>query len=284
MRVLITGGAGQLGRALQRSLSSEQVLALGHSDMDVTDAGMLKRSFADLKPELVIHAAAWTDTAGCEADPDRALLVNGEGSRLVAEACARSGAVLVYISSNEVFDGTKSEPYSEEDEPNPLNAYARSKLAGERHVQATLKRHYIVRTAWLYGAGRISFPEKILQAAARSPVLKGVTDEIASPTWTEDLADGVARLVAGAPFGIYHLTNSGHCSRLEWAREVLRLNGLTKVRVEAATQADFGAPYLKPVFSALSLEKARREGIEMPHWRDALARYIRGDGPSGRAP
>jgi len=276
MRILITGGRGQLGRALQEALARHQVFAVGHAEMDVTDADAVRRAVDELRPELLIHAAAWTDTAGCESDPERAMLVNGEGARHVAEACARAGAAMVYISSNEVFDGTGREPYREDDAPNPINAYGRSKLAGERHVRSALERHYIVRTAWLYGAGRVSFPEKVLQMAAKTDQLKGVADEIASPTWTVDLATGIAALIRGSPFGIYHLTNSGHCSRLEWAQEVLRLRGLSDVPVEPATQEEFGVPYRKPVFSALSLEKARRLGIEMPPWRDALERYLRG--------
>ena len=276
MRILITGGRGQLGRSLEDALSQHRVSALGHEELDITDAEAVAHALDKLRPELVIHAAAWTDTAGCESDPERAMLVNGEGARHVAEACARASAAMVYISSNEVFDGTAREPYREDDAPNPVNAYGRSKLAGERHVRSALERHYIVRTAWLYGAGRVSFPEKVLQMAAKTGQLKGVADEIASPTWTVDLATGIAALIRGSPFGIYHLTNSGHCSRLEWAQEVLRLRGLSDVPVEPATQEEFGVPYRKPVFSALSLEKARRLGIEMPPWRDALERYLRG--------
>src|SRR3990170_3872554 len=276
MRVLVTGGRGQLGRALQKSLAQHQVSLLDLPEMDITKDDVVQRYFNELTPDLVIHAAAWTDTAGCEADPEQALLVNGEGSRIVAEACARSGAAVVYISSNEVFDGEKREPYGEDDPPNPINAYGRSKLAGECHVKSALERHYIVRTAWLYGAGRVSFPEKVLQMAAKTDQLKGVADEIASPTWTADLAGGIAALIADSSWGTYHLANSGHCSRLEWAQEVLRLRGLSDVPVEPATQEEFGVPYRKPVFSALSLEKARRLGIEMPPWRDALERYLRG--------
>src|SRR3989304_1590938 len=182
MRTLITGGRGQLGRALQEALALHQVFAVGHAEMDVTDADAVRRAVDELRPELVIHAAAWTDTAGCESDPERALLVNGEGTRHVAEACTRAGADMLYVSTNEVFDGETAEPYREEDAPNPINAYARSKLAGERYVQSTTERYYIVRTAWLYGPGRVSFPEKVLQAAAKTNSLKGVTDEVASPT------------------------------------------------------------------------------------------------------
>ncbi len=285
MRVLITGGRGQLGRALQESLAQHQVSALDLPEMDVTDPEAVQRAFDELRPELVIHAAAWTDTAGCESDPERALLVNGEGSRHVAEACARAGAAIVYISTNEVFDGAKREPYREDEPPNPINAYGRSKLEGERYVQSTTERHHIVRTAWLYGAGRVSFPEKVLQAAAKAESLKGVTDEIASPTWTTDLAAGIAALVPRAPFGIYHLTNSGHCSRLEWVQEVLRIRGLSKLRVEPATQEEFGAPYRKPVFSALANVNAARLGIELRPWQEALEEHLRPSrSESGAAP
>jgi dTDP-4-dehydrorhamnose reductase len=275
MRVLITGGRGQLGRALQESLAQHHVSVRDLPEMDVTDPEAVRCAFDELRPELVIHAAAWTDTAGCESDPERALLVNGDGSLHVAEACARAGAIMVYISSNEVFDGAKREPYAEEDEPNPINAYGRSKLTGERHVQSTMERYYIVRTAWLYGAGRVSFPEKVLQAAAKATSLKGVTDEIASPTWTDDLAEGIAALVRGAPFGIYHLTNSGYCSRLEWVQEVLRLAGLGEVTVEPASQREFGAPYRKPVFSALANVNAAGLGIELGPWQRAMEDHLR---------
>jgi len=274
-RVLITGGRGQLGRALQEPLAQHQVSALDFPEMDVADPEGVRRAFDELRPELVIHAAAWTDTAGCESDPERALLVNGEGTRHVAEACTRAGADMLYVSTNEVFDGETAEPYREEDAPNPINAYARSKLAGERYVQSTTERYYIVRTAWLYGPGRVSFPEKVLQAAAKTNSLKGVTDEVASPTWTADLATGIAALVRGAPFGIYHLTNGGYCSRLEWVREVLRLAGLGDVTVEPTSQQEYGAPYRKPAFSALANVNAAGLGIELRPWQEALKEHLR---------
>ena len=149
MRVLITGGQGQLGRAVQAALTGHEVSAPGHAELDVTDAGEVQESLSGFGPEVVIHVAAWTDTAGCEADPARALQVNGEGTRIAAEACARAGAAMLYVSTNEVFGGEKAEPYHEEDEPNPINAYGRSKLEGERYVQSLLERYYVVRTSWL---------------------------------------------------------------------------------------------------------------------------------------
>lgn len=281
-RVLITGGRGQLGRALQAAVSTHELLAPGHAELDVTDARRVREAFDGFQPELVIHAGAWTDTGGCEADPERALLVNSGGTRIVAEACAAVGAAILYVSTNEVFDGESSEPYREEDAPNPINVYGRSKLEGERHVQALLERHYIVRTSWLYGPGRASFPEKIVQAARGQGRLRLVTDEVASPTWTVDLAAAIARLVQEPAWGVYHVTNEGYCSRIEWALEVLRLAGLAGTPMEPTTQSEFGAAYRKPVFSALANVNAARLGIRPRHWREALEEHLRRS-PAGPA-
>ncbi|MFQ6019944.1 MAG: dTDP-4-dehydrorhamnose reductase [Dehalococcoidia bacterium] len=275
MRILVTGGRGQLGRALQQALTDHQVIALGHRELEVSDAGLVRRTVEEARPELVIHAAAWTDTAGCEADPGRAQEINGEGSRHVAAACAHVGASMLYVSTNEVFDGTKVEPYHEYEETNPINAYARSKLEGERHVRALLDRRYvIVRTSWLYGFGRSSFPEKIVQAALDKGALKVVTDEVASPTWTVDLARGIALIIRQPAWGVYHLTNSGYCSRLDWARKMLDLAGLGHIRLEPITQAEFGLPYRKPAFSVLANRTAARLGAQLRPWQDALSEYL----------
>src|SRR5437867_1054994 len=208
MRILITGGTGQLGLALQQALTPDEVLAPGHAELDITKAGAVRETIRNFRPDAVIHAAAWTDTAACERDPERALAINGEGARIVAEACRDADAAMLYISSNEVFDGEADVPYPEDAAPKPLNAYARSKLAGEEAVQATLDRCFIVRTSWLYGPGRVSFPEKIMQIAQDQHSLRVVTDEIASPTWTVDLAHAITTMMhASATCGVYHLTN-----------------------------------------------------------------------------
>ena len=286
-RVLITGGRGQLGRALQDALAGHELLAPGHADLDITDAAAVVEAVRGFRPDVVIHAAAWTDTRGCEADPERALAVNAGGAGNVARACASTGAAMVYISSNEVFDGARSEPYREDDEPNPVNHYGRSKLAGEREVRTALDRHYIVRTAWLYGPGRVSFPEKIIETAREQGRLRLVTDEVASPTWTVDLAAAVARLIDHSAWGVYHLTNAGYCSRYDWAVEILRLAGLADVPVEPTTLAEFGVALPKPPFSALANVNAARLGIELRPWQEALAdhfRHARKEAGAGAAP
>lgn len=274
MRVLITGANGQLGRALQQCLHAHEVTALGHPDLDITDAAAVGKAITSARPEIVIHAAAWTDTAGCERDPERALLVNGQGTRNIAEACREAGSALLYVSSNEVFDGEKGAPYDEDDAPNPINAYGRSKLAGEVAVRETLGQHYIVRTSWVYGPGRVSFPEKILSAAAEQQKIRVVTDEIASPTWTNDLAEAITLLIQTGEFGVYHLAGEGECSRKEWAEEVLRLAGVN-VPVEATTQAAFELPVRKPVRSTLANNRGAALRVALRPWRDALADHMR---------
>ena len=274
MRILITGGHGQLGKALQAALSGDDVIAFGHAELDITDATSVRNTLAEAHPDAVIHSAAWTDTAGCEADPERAVAVNADGARNVAEACASVSAAMLHVGSNEVFDGEKGAPYVEDDPTHAINEYGRSKLLGENAVRETLDRHYIVRTSWLYGPGRVSFPEKILQGALDRGSLKLVTDEIANPTWTLDLALAIASLVRTEAFGTYHLVNEGACSRKEWAEEILRLSHLD-VPVEAATQADFGAPSRKPVNSELANIRGAAIGIRLRPWQAALAEHMR---------
>jgi dTDP-4-dehydrorhamnose reductase len=274
VRILITGGRGQLGRELQQALASQTVLAQDLPELDVTDAAAVRRAIDQFRPQVVIHAAAYTDTAGCEADPELAMRVNSEGTRQVALACRQSGAAMLYVSTNEVFDGQKGEAYLESDEPRPINAYGRSKLAGERYVQSILDRFYVVRTAWLYAAGGNNFPSKVLSAAASVGELRFVTDEVASPTWARDLAQAIGALIGEPTYGIYHLTNSGSCSRYQWAQRVLELAGRGDVALRPVLQADYAAPYRKPSYSELANRAAAGLGIVMRPWQEALQEYF----------
>ena len=211
------------------------------------------------------------------------MLANGRGAGIVAEACREAGTAMVYVSSNEVFDGEKGAPYDEGDATNAINAYAASKLEGERQVVAALDGHYIVRTSWLYGPGRVSFPEKIIQAAKSQGKLRAVTDEIASPTWTVDLAEAIGKLVRQPAYGVYHFSNAGWCSRMEWAVEILRLAGMSDVPVEPATMAEFDLPYRKPVFTAIANNNGARLGITLRPWQEALADHFRHPDSEARA-
>ena len=273
MRIFITGNRGQLGRELMRAFSAHTVDGGDLPEFDVTDAGATRRRIEAARPHVIIHSAALTDTRLCEDDPDLAHRVNGLGTRNVAIACRDAGAALLYVSTNEVFDGLKGEPYVESDAPKPVNAYGRSKLEGEEQARALVERLYVVRTAWLYGDER-DFPSKILAAASQQPELTVVTDEVATPTHAGDLSDAIARLVEIGVYGVYHLTNSGECSRFEWAREVLRLAGRSDVVMKQTTLAEYNAYPPKPPYTALHNEAGARLGITLRPWQDALAEHF----------
>lgn len=280
MRVLITGAGGQLGRDLQRALAGHELRPLSHGELDITDAHAVGQAIEAFRPDIVLHAAALTDTTRCELEQEAAHAVNAVAAQNVAVACARAGAAMVYVSTNEVFDGTKSAPYLESDQPDPVNAYGRSKLEGERLVQAALDRYCIVRTAWLYGHGSHHFASKVL-VWAESGELTGVTDEIATPTWTRDLARAIARLLETNRYGVYHLTNAGEASRWEWAQEILRLAGKPGVRLRPITTEEFRASLPadavapeKPPYSVLANTAAAALAIELRPWQEALAEYF----------
>jgi len=270
MRIFVTGNRGQLGRELMRAFPDDTVDGGDLPQFDITDAETTRRTIEAARPDAVIHAAALTDTRLCEDDPDLAHRVNGLGTRNVALACRDAGATLVYVSTNEVFDGLKGESYVESDAPNPINAYGRSKLEGEEQARALVDRLYVVRTAWLYGGGR-DFPSKMLAAASEHSELTVVADEIATPTHARDLADAIARAIAHDKYGIYHFTNSGECSRFEWAREVLRLAGRSDVVLKPTTLADYSPYPPKPPYTVLRNEAGAQIGIALRPWQVALA-------------
>ena len=225
MRIVITGSAGQLGRALETSLSTEDLLLLDLPDHDITNYAHTQRVIGSFRPEAVIHAAALTNVDGCEHEPELAYRVNALGTQNIALACQLCQAAMVYVSTDYVFDGTQEEPYWEWDRPNPQSVYARSKLAGELCTRALLTEFYIVRTAWLYNRGGNSFVHKVLKLANERDELHYATDEVGSPTFAPDLAEALAELICHPLYGIYHFSNEGVCSRYEWAKAVLELAG-----------------------------------------------------------
>jgi dTDP-4-dehydrorhamnose reductase len=279
MKVLITGASGQLGRSLQRTFAGDVVVALSHADLDITDGAAVTVAMRAASPDAVIHCAALTDTVRCEKEPALARAINGIGSEHVAQACRSAGARLIAISTNEVFAGTQREPYIESDATGPLNAYALSKLDGEVLAAAACPDTLIVRVSWLYGDGYMNFNEKVIAAAKEGRALSFVTDEVATPTSTEDVATAVRALLDQyAPPGIYHLANQGEASRYDWAIEILRLAGMADVPVAAVTTSElrangYAGP-VKPPCSALANTRAAAFGITLPPWRDALAAYF----------
>jgi len=273
MRIAITGAGGQLGQALQAALgAAHELIALGHGDLELGAPDCVDR-LAATGAELVIHPAAYTDVDGCARDPERAYRVNGLGTQYVALACRRLGAPLVYVSTNEVFDGAATAPYFEYDRAAPINAYARSKWAGEQAVRELLDRFYIVRVAWLFGGAR-NFIRTVLRLAAERDDIAIVADEIGSPTYAPDAAAAIARLIEQPFYGAYHLVNEGVCSRLELAAETLRLAGRGHVALRPIALAEFKRDNTVPPYTPLRNVAAAALGIRLRPWQEALAEYI----------
>ncbi len=276
MKIAITGGRGQLGRTLERVLSPKHpIIILDLPETDITRRDAID-SIVALAPDLVIHAAAMTDVDGCARDPDAAFRSNALGTQNVALACQRAGAAMLYISTNEVFDGTKNTPYRELDEPRAINPYGASKLAGERYVQMLLNRFYIVRTAWLYAPGGNNFPSKMIALAKEKQRLAVVDDEIGNPTFASDLAHALAELIETDHFGIYHLVGNGIASRYDWVERILRLAGMGNVPLTRIQLADYQRASTPPRYGALeNFSAATMLGIRLRPWQDALEEYFR---------
>jgi dTDP-4-dehydrorhamnose reductase len=284
--IFVTGASGMLGLALT-SLCDELGLACSpypEAHLDITDAGAVEvaiAQFADqsgggggLARRLVVNAAAYTDVERAETDEERAFAVNEGGARNVAKAAAKYGLGLVHVSTDYVYDGTKSEPYVEEDEPNPLSAYGRSKLAGDISVAEVCPRALIVRTAWVYGPGGTNFPRKIVELAGERDGLRVVADEFGSPTASADLARGIMGLFLLGATGLFHLTSSGSCSRYEMAQEIVAAADLP-VRLVPVPRSEMAGRAIRPANSVLSLEKAHTLGVELPPWQESLRTYVR---------
>jgi dTDP-4-dehydrorhamnose reductase len=254
-RVLVTGAGGQLGRALGEAFAGNDVVALSHADWDVTEpAPPLTET-----PELVLHAAAWTDVDGAEADPQDAAAVNVGGTRNVAAL----GAPLVYFSSDYVFDGTKSSPYVESDGANPLSAYGRSKYHGEGAVGA---HGWIVRSSWLFAGWGTNFLRTMLRLGEERDEVSVVDDQRGSPTYVGHLAEATRDLVE-LPFGIWHLAADGDCTWADFAEAIFEEAGLA-TRVRRISTAELARPAPRPAYSVLRSEKP--DAPRLPHWREGL--------------
>ncbi|MCX7623490.1 MAG: dTDP-4-dehydrorhamnose reductase [Thermomicrobium sp.] len=274
MRALITGGHGQLGRALVRvAPPGVQVVALGASECDVTDPTAVRAAVARVEPEVVFHCAAWTDVDGCERQPERAWRINALGTQHVATACLEAGATLVYVSTNYVFDGEQDEPYHEFARPRPLSVYGASKLAGEAAVRAICPRHAIVRTAMLYDATSRNFVTTVRRLASEHARLRMVADQYGNPTFVDDLAHALWRLVAQPAYGTYHLVNEGAASWYDWCLAIVQELQLP-VEVEPIPASEFRRLARPPRNGVLASLAAPALGIRLPYWREALARCL----------
>ncbi len=277
MHALIVGASGQLGQALSRACAGMDQLTLWTRPAhDVADP-RIADAVADLAPDVVINAAAWTNVDGAESDPDAAYAANALGPSYLADGCARCGAELVHVSTNEVFAGDAGRFYREYDLVDPGSVYARSKAAGERAARQVWAHLYVVRTAWVYGPGGNNFPAKIVRAADRNGALRVVADEFGNPTYAPDLAAAIIQLIETKRYGIYHLTDQGHCSRFEWAVHLLDLSGRADVPVTPIAAHEWPRPALPPSHAVLVNQAGAALGITLRDWRDAFVDYLRAE-------
>jgi dTDP-4-dehydrorhamnose reductase len=273
VKLLVTGAAGMLGRdvLLAAGNAGHDVVGYGRAELDVTDPASLSRKLDLERPDMVINCAAWTDVDGAEETEEAAFAVNGAGAGNVAAAAAEIEARVLHVSSDYVFDGAKGAPYVESDQVAPRSAYGRTKLAGEEAVAAANRRHFIVRSAGLFGLGGRNFVETMLQLAATRNEVLVVRDQITSPTYSWHLAYGIVRLIDGMEYGIHHMAAAGQCSWYEFAREIFE-QAEVECKVLSGTTEMLGRPAARPAFSALVSQ--REHAIRLPTWQDGLAGYL----------
>jgi dTDP-4-dehydrorhamnose reductase len=269
MKVLIAGAGGQLGRALQTVLTGHEVIALAHSQLDVTRFEDTREAVTAHRPSLVINAAAYTDVDGAESDHAGAYKLNSVAPRNLSIASFELGIPIVHVSTDYVFEGLSDRPYHEFDRTNPLSIYGKSKLAGEQTAASHNPRHYIVRTSWLYHTEGKNFPKAMLAQSRRAEV-RVACDQYGSPTYAPHLAKAIARLMETGAYGTYHLAGSGAASRFEMTRKLYQLLGLGTVAIPAAT-AEFPRPAPRPRYSVLTT--VQEPEIILPPWEDGMVEF-----------
>lgn len=274
MRIFITGANGQLAKTIAE-MYPQKDLFLGTKDvLDVTDKDAVRKHIKKFKPDIIFHFASITRGDECALNPEKAYTINVKGTEDISDAAAEVDASVLLVSTNEVFDGKKAEPYDEDDEPNPITVVGKTKLEAEKIIKKKNKKHFIVRTSWLYSKWNSNFIHFVLQKAANEKKITLVKDEVSTPTFSVDLAVALQKLVQTKAYGTYHLSNEGSASRLEFAKKAFAIKELTDVEINAIHLKDFKRASTPPLYSPLKNKKARKLGIILPEWDEALVRFL----------
>lgn len=279
MKIVIIGANGQLGSDLVKIFkdTEHEIFPLSHTDIDITDFKLSKNILDNIKPDIVIDCAAYIRVDDAEDFPEKAFLINAIGTRNVANLCKELESALIYISTDYIFDGTKKEPYTEEDIPNPLNVYGNSKLAGEYFVRNILEKYYIIRSSSLFGIAGSSgkggnFVETMIKKAKNNEEIRVVDDMIMSPTYTKDLANAIKIILKKKlPFDTYNMTNRGECSWYEFTKTIFEI---LEIKVNLFPINIGKQKAKRPKYSSLSNSKLQRYGIEIEDWNVALNNYL----------
>jgi len=274
--IIVFGAKGQLGTELCSQLDKEKksYTGLDREDVDITSLDCVIEKVLELKPDIVINCAAYTQVDACETHIDDAYAVNAIGARNVAIAAEKHGAKLIHISTDFVFDGNKNTPYYEFDAVNPLSMYGQTKLAGEVFVKQFSTKYFIIRTSWLYGHHGVNFVKTMLRLSETRSELSVVHDQIGSPTYVKDLIEGIVLTFPTEKYGIYHYSNEGQCSWSEFAKKIFKLSG-RNISVNEITGAEFGASAIRPTYSVMENYMFRQEfDYKAPRWEDSLAVFL----------
>lgn len=278
MIVLVTGVNGQLGHDVVKELTAKghQPYGADRETFDLTNEQAVKEYVNKLKPDAIIHCAAYTAVDKAESDEETAYNVNGLGTKYLAEAAKAVDAKMIYVSTDYVFDGNSTEPYEVDHKTDPIGAYGRTKLAGEEFLQAALDKYFIVRTAWVYGINGHNFVKTMLRLGKERSELGVVSDQIGSPTYTVDLAKLLVEMIETEKYGVYHATNSGVCSWYEFAVEIFKQAGMDQqVKVNPLTTEQYPTPAKRPKYSVLSKKKLEEQGFtQLRDWKEALFAYL----------
>jgi len=277
VKILLTGRDGQVGWELARLLPAlGEVAAFSRAELDLADPDQIVERVRAVKPDVIVNAAAYTAVDKAETDREQAMLVNAAGPGFLAAEAQARGALLVHYSTDYVFDGTKTTPYVETDQTNPLSVYGQSKLAGERAIQAVGVRHLVLRTSWVYAARGRNFLLTMLKLGREKPVLRVVDDQRGAPTWAHDIAATTVELLKrrDPQSGIYHMTAAGETTWCGFAREIFRIAGIA-TPVEPITTAEYPTPARRPAYSVMANGKlARAFNASLPVWRESLERCL----------
>lgn len=280
MRILLLGASGQLGTDLSNEFSAAgcELMTPAHSDLDVRDHDKLRLVASEFKPDAVVSTAAFHKVEECEKQPSVAFDVNAVGSYLLATICEELSCLLMFFSTDYVFDGTSQVPYVEDDKADPVNVYGASKVAGEALIRGYCSRHLIVRTSGLYGLASSrnkggNFIENMLKRASSGNAIRVVNDQIVSPTYTVDLARAAVKLLSSNATGTYHISSEGECSWFRLTEKLFELRGI-RVGPVPVSSDEFPSSVRRPKYSVLSKGRLRSSGIVMPRWEDGLSRYL----------
>jgi len=285
--VLLFGKTGQVGFELERALSPNcRLIAPGHAEADLTNADAIRTLINSTKPDVIVNAAGFTIVDAAEKQADLVMQLNATAPGIIAECAEHCGALLIHYSTTFVFDGTRREPYTETDVPNPVNTYGRSKLAGERAIMAACRQYLILRANWVYSARRTNFALAILKLAREKPELEIVDDQLGSPTWATDYAEATAHLIADPDSlrekpGIYHMSAQSYCSRMQWAQKLIACaqarTGSTAAwaTLRPTTTAQYPHPAPRPLYTVTNNHKIEGAfGIRMPPWEDRIQPFL----------